>query len=215
MEKILKEDLIGLFTSIGKLMTEKEAELEALDSMLGDGDLGLTMKKGFTALPSVIGEQMDKELSKIIMSAGMKMSSIVPSTMGFLMGSGLMSAGKALKDRECIESCDLVLFLKGFEDGIIKRGKCSIGERTVLDSIHEAALEAELAFNEKKDIGLKELALRALEGAKRGLEATKEMEPKYGKAVVHKAKAKGVADQGALAGYFVVEGICTYIQGEE
>lgn len=211
MERIEKEDIIGLFKSIAELMTEKEAQLEELDSMLGDGDLGLTMKKGYCALPEILQENMDKDLSKLIMSAGMKMSSIVPSTMGFLMGSGVMTAGKALKDKGFIDSEALVKFLRGFADGIIKRGKCSPGERTVLDSIDAAATASEKAFENNREIGLKDLAAEALKGAELGLEATKDMEPKYGKAAVHKAKAKGVVDQGALAGYYVIEGIYRFV----
>jgi len=36
------------------------------------------------------------------------------------------------------------------------------------------------------------------------------MLPKYGKAAVHAAKAKGVVDQGALAGKYMLEGIESY-----
>ena len=51
----------------------------------------------------------------------------------------------------------------------------------------------------------------ALEGAKKGVEATKDMVPKYGKAAVHANVAKGVADQGATAGMILVQGLADYI----
>ena len=44
----------------------------------------------------------------------------------------------------------------------------------------------------------------AVEGAKEGVEATKEMTPKYGKAAVFAARAKGVEDQGAVAGMYLM-----------
>ena len=50
----------------------------------------------------------------------------------------------------------------------------------------------------------------AYEGADEGVEATKDMLPKFGKAAVHAAKAKGVADQGALAGYYMLLGLKNY-----
>ena len=50
----------------------------------------------------------------------------------------------------------------------------------------------------------------AVEGARKGVEATKDMVPKYGKAAVFAAKAKGVEDQGAVAGLCVMEGLRRY-----
>ncbi len=55
--------------------------------------------------------------------------------------------------------------------------------------------------------GLADTAQAALEGAKAGLEATKNMKPKYGKAAVFAAKALGTEDQGATAGMLLVQGL--------
>ena len=46
-----------------------------------------------------------------------------------------------------------------------------------------------------------------------GVVKLKNMEPKFGKAAVFSAKAKGVIDQGAYAGYLFVSGIEAFIQG--
>ena len=101
-------------------------------------------------------------------------------------------------------------FLRGFADGIAKRGKCVPGERTVLDAIFPAADAAEQAATSGS--GLEDTAAAALEGAKRGLESTKEMTPKYGKAAVFAAKALGTEDQGATAGMLLVQGLYNGIQ---
>ena len=55
----------------------------------------------------------------------------------------------------------------------------------------------------------------AVEGAEEGCEATKEMLPKFGKAAVHSAKAKGVIDQGALAGKYMLEGLRNYFAEQQ
>ena len=47
MEKILFEAVPDLFASVGALFEEKRDELCAMDAKLGDGDLGLTMSKGY------------------------------------------------------------------------------------------------------------------------------------------------------------------------
>ena len=51
MTEIRIEDLPGLFESIAKVFVEKKDELCAMDANMGDGDLGLTMSKGYSAMP--------------------------------------------------------------------------------------------------------------------------------------------------------------------
>ena len=51
----------------------------------------------------------------------------------------------------------------------------------------------------------------ALTGAEQGVEATKSMVPKFGKAAVHANVSAGVADQGATAGMIMIRGMADYI----
>ena len=105
MDKILFEQIPDLFASVGDLFIEKKEELCEMDARLGDGDLGLTMSKGYGSLPDIMRQEADGaagDAGKLLMKSGMKMSSLVPSTMGFLMSTGIMEGGKALKgDRRC------------------------------------------------------------------------------------------------------------------
>lgn len=204
-------DLPDMFESVGQKMAEMAEELCAMDAKMGDGDLGLTMKKGYGALPQVLRDLEEEELSKKLMKGGMKMSSIVPSTMGTLMSSGIMQGGKALAGKSEIDAAGYCDFLKGFCDGLIKRGKCARGDRTVLDAFGPAADAAAAALAANPDLTLAEAAQAALEGAKAGVEATRDMVPKFGKAAVHKDAAVGTVDQGAVAGCCVVEAFCNYI----
>ena len=50
--------------------------------------------------------------------------------------------------------------------------------------------------------------------AEAGMEATKAMKPKFGKAAVHEAAAEGVADQGALACFYLADAMYRYISGK-
>lgn len=140
------------------------------------------------------------------------MATVVPSTMGTLMASGIMNGGKALADAQTLDAAAYLTYLKGFADGIAKRGKCSRGDRTVLDAVAAAADQLEAALKENPDMTLKTAGELAAAGAAIGVEATKTMEPKYGKAAVHKAAAAGVADQGACAGLYMVQGNRDYFQ---
>lgn len=142
MDKILFEQVPEMFASVGKLFIEKKEELCEMDARLGDGDLGLTMSKGYGSLPDLMREEAEGaagDIGKMLMKAGMKMSSLVPSTMGFLMSTGIMEGGKALKGKTEIDGAALAAYLKGFAAGVQKRGKCEAGQRTIYDSVLPAA----------------------------------------------------------------------------
>lgn len=210
--EIKRDDLVPMLQKIADKMTDRKEELGELDSRLGDGDLGLTMSKGYGALPELAAQLDEPDLGKAIAKAGMKMSSIVPSTMGFLMSSGLMTGGKAISGKDALDAEAYPVFLRGFADGIIKRGKCAPGDRTILDAIDGAALAAEKLLSGHPDASLCEAALAAEQGARDGVDATKMMEPKFGKAAVHKEAAKGIVDQGALAGFYLVSALREFIE---
>jgi dihydroxyacetone kinase-like protein len=197
-----------LFSAISEQMNAHADELGDLDAAMGDGDLGLTMRKGFAALtdPGIAADATD--IGKALAKYGMKLSSAVPSTMGTLLASGLLSAGKALVGRREIDESGLRTFYDQFAAGIAARGKAAEGQRTVLDALFPAARAAAGAA---PDASLAQIASAALQGAEAGVEATKTMVPVWGKAAVHLDKASGVPDQGALAGLFLLTGIVEFL----
>lgn len=216
MERLKAQQLPELFESVGRLFSEKKEELCEMDAKLGDGDLGLTMSKGFGALPDLIRAEMpgaEQDMGKLLMKAGMKMASLIPSTMGFLMSSGLMEAGKAMKGKSEFDGSALAEYLTAFAAGIQKRGKCQAGQRTIYDVMLPAALAAQASLEKdgEESKKLSGVMAAALDAARKGMEDTADMTPVFGKAAVHAAKSAGVLDQGAVAGYYLLLGMSDYI----
>ena len=206
MEKFTTEQLPELFAGVASMFAEKKEELCEMDAKMGDGDLGLTMDKGYGALPQLIKENSEPgDIGKTLMKAGMKMAGLVPSTMGTLMSSGVMEGGKALKGKTEFGAEELSVYLTAFAAGIKKRGKCELGDRTILDSVDAGAQSAAEAA--AAGTTMEEVIEAACQGAAAGVEATKDMVPKFGKAAVFAAKAAGVADQGAVAGMYMIQGL--------
>ena len=204
MTQITKQEFVQILESISKLMRDHRDLLCKMDAELGDGDLGLTMSKAFPAAEQAARESPEEDLGRLMMQCGMKMNTAAPSTMGTLMASGFLYAGKALLGKTALNAGDLATFYLLFADGVAHRGKARRGERTVLDSLYPAADAAKEALSDGADII--KIACAALMGAQVGLESTKEMLPKYGKAAVFIDSAKGKIDQGALSGKLFVEG---------
>ena len=206
MTSITCEQLPALFQGVAAIFAEKKEALCNMDAQMGDGDLGLTMDKGYGALPALLQENMEAgDIGKTLMKGGMKMSSLVPSTMGTLMSSGIMEGGKALKGKDAMGPRELADCLTAFAAGVQKRGKCQPGDRTILDALDAGAQAAAKAAEEGGDLSA--VIAAACEGAAQGVEATKDMVPKFGKAAVFAAKAKGVPDQGAMAGLYMLQGL--------
>lgn len=208
MEQITYESLPQLFEGVAAIFAEKKEELCEMDANMGDGDLGLTMSKGYGALPQLIRDNTEAgDVGKTLMKAGMKMASVVPSTMGTLMSSGVMAGGKALKGCAAMDGAALSKYLTAFAEGIANRGKCQRGNRTILDAVGAAADAAAAVIAANGAASLQEVIDAAVTGAAEGVEATKTMVPVFGKAAVFAAKAAGIPDQGAVAGYYMLVGM--------
>ena len=96
-------DFCALMERWAVVMADHRDWLIQLDSVVGDSDLGLTMSDGFRAAADAVNKAPAADVGKTAYMAGKAMASAVPSTMGTLMASGLMNAGKMLKG---VEKCN-------------------------------------------------------------------------------------------------------------
>ena len=198
MSTMTRELVVKFVNNAAAVMMENKDYLIELDAFCGDGDLGLTMSKGFAEAARIANESAETDLGKLFLAISKGIANIVPSTMGTLMASGFMKAAKAMKGKTEMTADDLAVFCESYYAGLQERGKANPGERTILDSLKPAADAARAAADAGEDLAA--IANKAYEAALQGVEATKEMAPVYGKAVVHRAKLVGIADQGAIVG---------------
>ena len=172
--EITREDVIRFIEKASDEMNENKDYLIELDANSGDGDLGLTMSKGFNAAKEKALSSEETDLGKLFFAIGSAIAAAVPSTMGTLMGSGMLGAAKVLKGKESLDAAGFAAFAKGYYDGVQKRGKANPGERTLLDSLKPASDAAQEAADAGCD-DKKEIAQKAYDAACAGVEATKDM----------------------------------------
>ncbi len=210
MDKLNSKNIKDIFSKIKDIMVENEDFLFKLDSDMGDGDLGLTMSRGFSKVNEVIAEMDEKNIGKIFIKAGMTLASAVPSTMGTLIATGLMRAGKAVKDKKEIDLQDFAVMMESFVSGIMERGKARPGDKTIIDCLLPASKALKFASENGKTLeeGFKE----AYRSSKEGVEATKGMISKHGKAVYHIERSAGKEDPGAAAGMLMIKAFYNYLQ---
>jgi len=208
MDRIGREELIGLFRRLREVFAERRDFLIELDGRLGDSDLGITMNKGFNAASEWVEANASDDLGKTLNSAGLAFAKAAPSTMGTLTATGFMRGGKALAGRDGLETEELLVFWRAFRDGVAERGKAKLGDKTILDVLEPTVSSFEASVQEEARL------IPALESAaaaaERGLDGTKAMKAQHGKAAVYQEKSIGFQDAGATVGYLIVSTMLTF-----
>ncbi|MEG2441756.1 MAG: dihydroxyacetone kinase subunit L [Acetivibrio sp.] len=194
---------IKLLDEIQKIMCENRENLIDLDRVIGDGDLGLTMSDGFKAAYEGAKNTTETDIGKIIYAAGKAMSTAVPSTMGTLMASGLIEAGKVLKGKVEVEKEDIATFFMAYEEGVMMRGKAKIGEKTFLDGINPAIEAMKKSFN--KGEALEVVAKKAVEAAEEGYINTEKMLAVHGRAATRGEASRSLRDPGAKVAVLIMK----------
>ena len=187
--------LIRFLEEADKIMQENREYLIDLDSVVGDGDLGLTMSDGYKAAYEAVKEGTEKDAGKLLYTAGKAMSVAVPSTMGTLMASGFMQAGKVLKGKTELSEHDIEDLFQGYFDGVMNRGKAKVGDKTFLDGLEPAitALKESIANGNT----LKEASEKAADAAQKGFEHTTTMIAMHGRAATRGEASRSLQDPGA------------------
>ncbi|MBD3307581.1 dihydroxyacetone kinase subunit L [candidate division KSB3 bacterium] len=212
MKTLNAKDMKAIITAMSATMTENKDWLTELDAAVGDGDLGLTMPRGFRKASDVVQELEETDIGKILAKAGMTIAQTAPSTMGTLVGSGLMKSGKALKDKHEVGLADLAEGMTQFVEGIMARGKAQPGEKTIIDALQPAVQALQHAVEEQQTLqaGLQ----AAYEAACQGVEATKEMVAQHGRPAYYQEKSRGKQDPGATVGMLMLKTFVEYVSSQ-
>ncbi len=213
MDTLAIADIRGILVRIAAIMAEKREELIRLDGAVGDGDLGLTMEKGFAAARQEAESSTDTDPGKLLVRAGMAIAKAAPSTMGTLMATGFMSGGKALQGAPSVGLAEMAAFFEAFVGGIMQRGKARPGEKTVVDVLHPASQA--LSEAAAAGAGLQEGFRRFQAAAATGLERSREMLAQHGRVAYYQEQSRGKEDPGAVAGSYLVQGFCDYVAGPQ
>lgn len=192
------------------LMEENHDHLIEIDSIVGDGDLGLTMSRAFRTADDELKDFSDPDVGAFFARAGMIMAKAAPSTMGTLMATGFMRGGKAVKGQQEVDAGGLALFFRAFSDGVMERGKTRPGNKTIVDVLDPVATALEEAA--ASGASGSSIARAAVDAASRGEEAAKQMMSQHGKAAIYREQTVGKPDPGATAGAILVRGFFSVFQ---
>lgn len=171
-----------------KIIDNKEY-LSELDTPIGDGDHGGNMVRGVKALQESLAEDKFDSAADVFKTAAKALMGKVGGASGPLYGSAFLQISKALAD-----GADLLEALEAGRDGITKRGKSSVGDKTMVD-VWTPALEL-LADSDVSTDDLAQLA-----------EDTKELKAKKGRASYLGDRSVGHIDPGAMSSVYFFQAL--------
>ena len=173
------------------------AELNAADGALGDGDLGVTVSRGFLEASSAA---LPADVGLAFMECAKAFQRVSSSSYGTLVATAFLSAAKATRGRDRVPAAEIPAIVRGALEAMMARGKGNLGDKTVLDSLDAVvtALEA---------VSRGDMLPAAIAAAQDAVETFRTRPNKLGRARMFGAGSVGLVDPGQLAFLRVVEAL--------
>ena len=179
-------------TKIAQLMEESADELNAADGLLGDGDLGITMVRGFREIIEV-RDSLPDDVGMALFQCAKAFTKSSGSSYGTLLATGLMSVAKKKKGQQEIQVEEISALLDDALDAMKQRGKAELGDKTVLDVIAASSQAAKDQYDGSS-------VLKAINDAVAStIDEFRSRQSKIGRARIFSEKSIGLDDPGMLA----------------
>jgi dihydroxyacetone kinase-like protein len=176
-----------------KAVQQGKQYLSDVDGLVGDGDHGANMNKGFTMYQEQLGAR-DTSFSDGLYDLGSVLLNKIGGSMGPIYGTVFMEMSDRAEDAEKI---DLPLFCNMMEADLrdCMTSWKPAGDKTLVDTLYPALT----ALKAAKDAGAP--FTDALDGmkaaAEKGRDSTKELVARYGRSARLGERSRGVLDAGA------------------
>ena len=164
-------------------------EFNSVDAKIGDGDLGITILNGFEEINNNINKFSDDMGANFLIcsQAFVKKSG---SSFGTLIAFSFMNISKNLKEKTECSHEDIIDIFETALKTILERGKTSLGDKTIADSLD---LIIKMLKDNKNYSNVFKLA------TKRALDDFKGKKIRIGRARMFEDKTKDLDDPGMLA----------------
>ena len=199
------EKIIQIILKMSHRMEQEKQFLTDLDNAIADGDHGINMARGFSAVETKIADFGEKDIGTVLKTAGMTLVSAVAGSAGPLYGTAFMRSGMVMNGKTEMIVSDFIDCLKAAVEGVMQRGKAVRGEKTMLDAMIPALEAMENAVAD----GLtdKEVIRCGVEAAQNGVEFTKTIAATKGRASYIGERSIGHQDPGATSFTYMLEEI--------
>lgn len=211
MDFITKEELRCAILHICTVIIKNEEALTKIDSVIGDGDHGIGMKRGFSAVKEMLQTNPDLKPYDLLHQTGIELVKTMGGASGVLFGSLFTGGSKTLnRDAEIVTMDEMSKFLSIGTQTIYQRGKAELGEKTMLDALFPATKAFEDAVAQGDD--RKTCFEKAWKASLTGAENTIHMISKKGRSKNFHELTIGLPDPGAVSVSLLFQGFSEEIQ---
>jgi phosphoenolpyruvate---glycerone phosphotransferase subunit DhaL len=198
-----RQDVLGWLSALQTVFAENRQQLTDLDSALGDGDLGISLDRGFTAVQAELTANSPADIRAVFQNVATVLIKTMGGSSGPLLGTFFLRAGATCADKSELAPADVVALFQAGVEGIQQRGKATVGDKTMMDAWLPAvdamrgALEA--------GSGLSDILERGVAAAEAGMRATISMQARKGRGSYLGERSVGHQDPGATATYLLLK----------
>jgi phosphoenolpyruvate---glycerone phosphotransferase subunit DhaL len=203
-DKLHFEDFQRIIKRINDVIQENKIVLSKLDSVIGDGDHGITMAKGLDSAMEKILKNNPATISDLLKTVGNSIAITIGGVAGPVFGTLFSEMGRAITaDRETVGIKDLSLMFSTSLEKIMKLGGAKPGDKTMIDAYFPAvkSLEESAAAN----LSIKEALDKMVKAARTGANHTKDMVSSKGRSSYCGERSLGYEDAGANTIYFILK----------
>ncbi|ALV46669.1 dihydroxyacetone kinase [Arthrobacter alpinus] len=184
------------------VVAENRMALIELDRVIGDGDHGENLDRGFTAILEKLDAEPPTTPGAAFKLAAMALMSKVGGAAGPLYGTAFLRAATTLGDASELDAPALAAALGAARDGVVARGKAEVGEKTMIDAWTPAVDAAAAAA--ASGMGPAELLDAAATAAEAGAVSTDPLIARKGRASYLGERAIGHRDPGAASSALIL-----------
>ena len=189
---ITTESIQSGIIRLNQVMKESADELNTADGLLGDGDLGVTMIRGFRNLLEE-SESLPEDIGMAILQCAKAFTKSSGSSYGTLLATGMMAIAKVKKGQTEIVMGEVSGLFNISLEAMQIRGKASLGDKTVLDVIAAARDAAKNQTDWKTMLNSINKAINDT------IDLYRDRQSQIGRARIFGEKSIGLDDPGMLA----------------
>ena len=208
-DTISTPQMLRALESMCDIIENEKEYLSDLDGAIGDGDHGVNMAKCFREVKKKLAESAAEDVGTLFKDVGMVVLNSVGGAMGALYGTFFLKLSQESAGKKEVNLSELVVIFQTGEQGILDIGKANPGDKTLIDTLSPAVRAIEAAEKDGKPLAG---ALADFEqAAKQGMESTKDMLAKMGRASRLGERTIGHQDAGATSCYFILRSLASAV----
>jgi len=184
-------DVEAVVRTIATVAVDNEKYFGDLDAVVGDGDFGYSMARGFELVLQGWDDFDRTDIGTFLKKIAVVITSRIGGTSGPIWGTAFLRAGTTAGPADGLEPAQVIAMLRASIEGIKARGKSDVGDKTLLDALVPAVdtIEEQVSVGHDAAATLRAAAATAREHA----EATRSMQAKRGRRVPGR-RVRGTTD---------------------